>query len=101
MSIQVSGEFDDTNSDLYEQEVISVGIVQVEAIGATTNIDEREFVRIYNKGTKTVYVGPTGLTVASGEPLLKKQWIEIAIKGQSVFMITDSGTVDVVVTDLG
>lgn len=101
MGIQVSGEFDDTNSDLYEQEEISVGITEVEAICSSTDIDERESVRIYNKGSQKVYVGPSGVTASSGEPVFKNQWIDIPIKGQSVFMITASGTANVIVTDLG
>lgn len=101
MSISYSGEFDDTNSDLFNQENILVSTTQVEAICAGTDIDEREFVRIYNKGNSVIYVGPTGVTFSTGEPLRKNQWIEIPLKGQSIYMITQSGSANVIVTDLG
>lgn len=101
MGLKYSGEFDDTNSDIFVQEEITIGTTQVEALTTGTDIAEREIVRIYNKGNQTVYFGPTGVTSTSGEPLRKNQWIEIAIRNQSVFLITDSGTADVIVTDLG
>jgi len=101
MGISQSGEFDDTNSDLFRQAQITVGDTQVEAVVSGTDIFEREFVRIYNKGNRTIYFGPNGVTSSTGEPLLKSQWVEIAIRGQSVFMITDSSTADVIVTDIG
>ncbi len=101
MGVKVAGDFDDTNSVLFEQEVISVPITQVEAIASGTDIDDRQFVRVYNNGNRTIYFGPTGVTSSTGEPLLKKQWIEIALKGQSLFLISASGVGSVIVTDLG
>lgn len=101
MSLNQSGEFDDTNSDIFEQDEITVGTTQVEAIVSGTDIDEREFVRIYNKGPQRVYFGPTGVTFNTGEPLFKNQWVEIALKGQSLFLITESSSSDVIVTDIG
>lgn len=99
--IESSGEFDDTNSDLYEQEVINVTSTPIEAVCTGTDLFEREFVRIYNKGNSIVYFGPSGVNATTGEPLRRRQSVEIAIRGQSVFLVTSGGTADVIVTDLG
>lgn len=101
MGINVAGDFNDTNSNLFEQEVISVNTTQTEAICSATDIDERQFVRIYNNSNQKVYFGPDGVTTSTGEPIFKKQFVEIAIKSQSVFLIVDNGTADVIVTDIG
>lgn len=101
MTIEYSGEFDDTNSDLFSQDSITVNTSQTEAIVSGTDIYEREFVRIYNNGPQTVYIGPSGVTSSTGEPLRRRQWIEYALRGQSIFMITASGSSTVIVTDIG
>lgn len=101
MSINVASDFSDTNSSIYEQETLTVGTTEVEAICSSTDIDERQFVRIYNNSNKKIYFGPSGVTSSTGEPLFKKQAVTLALKGQSVYMVVDSGTGDVIVTDIG
>lgn len=104
-----SSEFSDTNSELFDQKEISVTDSGVEAITDQTSTDGREcrqFVRIFNNGPDRVYFGPSGVTAPGGanpgEPLAKRQWVEIAVRDQEVHLITDTGdTADVIVTDLG
>ena len=101
MGINVASDFSDTNDTLFNQETVSVGTSEVEAKCAATDLDERQFVRIFNNSNQKIYFGPAGVTSTTGEPLLKKQSVELALKGQSVFMVVASGSGDVIVTDIG
>lgn len=87
----------DTNARLYAQATIAVTTSQI-ALTTGADANQVQFVRIYNDGAATIYIGPSGQTL---EPLLKKQWIEIAINGSRVYGKTLSGTSSVIVTELG
>lgn len=101
MTLTSSAEFGDTNDELYAQATVNVGTTEVEAkVGATRN-PQRQVLRIYNNGNQTVYVGPTGVTASSGEPLRRRQSMTLQIQDLGVFMITQSSSSDVIVTELG
>jgi hypothetical protein len=87
----------DTNARLFAQTTIAITTTEIAlTTGADTNIVQ--FVRIYNDGAATIYIGPSGQTL---EPLLKKQWIELALNGSRVYGKTLSGTSSAIVTELG
>lgn len=97
-----SNNYSDTNSKLFNQEVISVGTTQVEAITASlVNREDRQILHLFNKGNQTIYYGPTGVTSTSGIPLLKDEWVEIYISSIPVFLITSTSTANVIITELG
>lgn len=101
MGINESSNYSDTNESVYLQGVVTVGVTEVEAKVGASRSPLRQFVRLYNKGTGTIYFGPTGVNSTIGEPLAKKQSVEIAASDLGVYMIAGTGTVDVIVTEIG
>lgn len=93
MPLNVSGEYDDVINDSYVVGVVAVGTTQIEAKASTNRLEGRENLRIYNNSSKTIYFGPSGVTISTGEPILKKQWVSISVGDNiAVYLITDSGT---------
>lgn len=102
MSINDDAEFSDVLEDVMLQGVVTVGTSEVELIvGASAN-EDREVLRIYNSGDATIYVGPSGVTPSTGEPLKKKQSMEMPLGASlSLYAVTSTGTSDVIVWELG
>jgi hypothetical protein len=100
MGISLSSEYSDVNNDSYLSGLIVVTTSQVEAKVGASRLSGRETLRIYNKGS-TIYFGPSGVTTSTGEPLMKNQWVNIpAGENIEVFMITTSGSVNVIVQEM-
>lgn len=96
-----NGEYNDVWEDTLLQGVVTVSTTQTELkVGGSVDSD-RETVRVYNKSNAIVYIGPSGVTTSTGEPLNKNQWIEMPIGTQSLYAIVASGTADVIVWELG
>ena len=96
-----TSEFSDVLEDVILQGVVTITTTQTELkVGGSVDPD-REVVRIVNKTDATVYVGPSGVTTTTGEPLRKRQSMELPIGTQSLFAIVASGTADVIVWELG
>lgn len=93
----LNNEYIDTNSKIFDQATVPVTTTEVEATTGA-NVEDVQYVRIYNSGNSRVFVGKQGKTL---EPLEKKQWIEYAVNCERVYVKTDSGTGEVVVTELG
>jgi hypothetical protein len=87
----------DTNSRLFAQSTLSVSTSEV-ALTTGADVNQVQFVRIYNSGPSTIYVGPS---LSTYEPIVKNQWFEIAINGFRLYGKTTSGTSSVIVTELG
>ena len=102
MGIKYNSDYSDTNDKVYLSGAVSVNTTEIEAkVGASAE-PVRQFVRIHNKGNATIFFGPTGVTSATGEPLRKNQWVEIAARdGINIFLITDSGTATAIVQEIG
>ena len=101
MGVNESSNYSDTNESTYLSGPQTVLTTEVEAKVGATRVTGRQFVRIYNDGTNTIWFGPTGLSTTTGEPLFKKQSVEVAAADLGVFMITDSGTVSVIIQEIG
>ena len=96
-----NGEYNDVWEDTLLQGVVTIGTTQVELkVGGSVDPD-REAVRVYNKSNSTIYIGPSGVTTSTGEPLAKKQWIEMPIGTQSLYAIAGSAGNDVIVWEIG
>lgn len=96
-----SSEYSDVLEDVMIQGVVTIGTTETELkVGATVNSD-REVVRVYNKSNSTIYIGPTGVNSTVGEPLRKRQSMELPIGTQSIFAIVVSGSEDVIVWEIG
>lgn len=76
-SISLSGEFDDVNNESYVSGAVAVTSVAVEAKVGANRLSGREVLTITNKGAKTVYYGPSGVTSATGDPLFKDQYVSL------------------------
>jgi len=96
-----TGEFADVLEDVILQGVVTITSTQTELkVGASLNPD-REVVRVYNNSNETIFFGPNGVTTTTGEPLRRRQSMEMPIGAQQLFAITASGTADVIVWELG
>jgi hypothetical protein len=105
MPITGSPEYGDVLEDVFVQKVVSVGATATKLVVASSADPDREIVRIYNDSNSIVYIGPSTVTSSGtnkGEPLYKKQWIELPFGPDlEVYGIVASGTADVIVTEAG
>ena len=100
MGISLSSEYSDVLEDSYLQGVVTVSTTETQAKVGASNLEGRELLRIVNKSSVTIYIGPTGVTTTNGEPLLKNQVIEMPVgSGIDVYMIVSSGTADIIVQE--
>ena len=96
-----NSEYSDVLEDVMVQGVVTIGTTETELkVGGSIESD-REVVRVYNKSNSTIYIGPTGVTTTSGEPLNKNGYMEMPIGVQSIYAIVSSGTEDVIVWEIG
>jgi hypothetical protein len=89
--------------DELTQKVVSVTASATELFTGVSRNPRRQVMRIYNDSTSTVFIGPTGVTASGatrGEPILKKESLEITIGNVAIFGIVASGTADVIITEL-
>ena len=89
MGISNSSDLSDVNGDGYVSGSVAVTSVAVEAKVGASRLYGREAITITNKGPKTLYYGPSGVTVATGDPLFKDQFVSLPIGDTiGVFLIT-------------
>jgi hypothetical protein len=83
------------------QASITVGTSQIEAKVGGSRQDGRQMLRVYNGSNSIIYFGPTGVTTSTGEPIEKKQWVNIpASDACAVFLIAGSaGNTGVIVSE--
>jgi hypothetical protein len=78
---------------------ISVSQENVTAVGGkliTTDLTDRKHVWIYNNGTKTVFLGPSGVTSSDGFPLFKGGILPAEIGAAvAIHCVSATGTQDV------
>jgi hypothetical protein len=63
----------------------------------------RQIVRVYNDGSRSVFIGPSGVTAsgsAKGEELRKREAISMTLGDVGLFAVTSAGTCDLIVTEL-
>ena len=82
------------------QGLVAVTSSQIEAKVGASRQSGRQMLRIYNGSNAIVYFGPTGVTTSTGEPIEKKQWVNIpASDTLALFLIAASGTNNVIVSE--
>lgn len=101
MTISLSGEYNEVNESQYVSGAITVGTSAVEAKVGASRIELRQRLRIYNDSNSTIYFGPSGVTTSTGEPLFKKQWIELEFGDIGVFVIAGSSGNNVIIQEIG
>lgn len=99
MGINSSGNDAEVVGDL-EQGVVTVGTSQIEAKVGGSRKAGRQMLRIYNSSSSVIYFGPTGVTTGTGEPIEKKQWVNIPANDKlALFLIAGSASNDVIVSE--
>jgi hypothetical protein len=89
-TISLSGEFDDVNNEGYVSGAVAVTSIAVEAKVGASRLSGREALTITNKGAKTIYYGPSGVTSATGDPLFKDQFVSLPSGDNiGVFVVTN------------
>jgi len=84
----------------FSQGVVTVGNSEVEAMVGGSRRDGRQMLRVYNKSSNVIYFGPSGVTTTTGEPIEKKQWVNIpASDGLALYLIAGSAANDVIVSE--
>lgn len=98
-------ELSDVLNDAYVSGVVSVGTSAVEAKVGGSPLATRERLVIYNDSNKTVYWGPSSVTISGstkGIPLGSGQMVMIpAGANLSVYLVSDSLSNNVIVQELG
>ena len=101
MGIGYNSDFSDVNNTAYLSGTVTVGTSAIEAKVGGSALDERQTVRIYNSSNAVIYFGPAGVTISTGEPLEKKQWVSIpAGKSNPVYLIRASSSGSVIVQEM-
>jgi len=102
MGISYSSEYSDVSNDSYVSGSVNVTSSAVEAKVGGSRLAGRETITITNKGAKTVYYGPSGVTSASGDVLYKDQYVSLNIGDNTgVFVVCASGdTATVIVQEI-
>jgi hypothetical protein len=81
----------DVNNKTYVSGAITVGTTAVEVKVGANRISPREMVRLYNNSQSTIFYGPSGVTVNSGEPLQPGEAVSIPAGDQlGVFAIAST-----------
>jgi len=102
MSSINDSEYNDVYGDVLVHGVVTITTSPVELKVGATPEDLREVVRVYNKSTSTIYIGGASVTTTTGEPLKKNQWIEFPLSSAlSLYAVTSSGSLDVIVWEIG
>ena len=80
----------------------AVTVATTATVVSTGGSSGGEAVSIYNNGAATVYLGASGVTTADGYPLAAGEHIAVDLeRGESVYGIVASGTVEVRVLEAG
>jgi hypothetical protein len=102
MGITLSGQLDDVDNSSYLTGTVSATTTQIEAKVGGSRLVGRQVLTLHNDGNATIYYGPTGLTSATGSPLVKNQFVSLPIGDNiGVFVLTASGTATVRVQEIG
>lgn len=98
--IQESSDRSDVVESAYLSGTLSVTTTAVEAKVGASRLAGRQILSIHNLGQGTVYIGPAGVTSATGRPLLRDQSIDIPAGNVAIFVVANAGTQSVIVQEL-
>lgn len=100
-SISYDPDRADVDNSGYLSGSLSVTTTQVEAkVGASPLVSRQEVI-VFNIGPQTIYYGPSGVSSSTGIPLLKNQFVSLALGPNiSIFLLTSSSTSTVIVQEL-
>jgi hypothetical protein len=101
-SFSKSGQFDDVDNSSYSAGSATITTSQSELKVGVSRLSGRQTLMIQNNGSQTIYIGPSGVTSATGIPLFKNQFISMPIGDSiAVYAITSSSTSSIVIQEVG
>ena len=90
-------------ADEITQKSITVTTTATELFTGVSRNTARQVIRIYNDGSRSVFIGPTGVTSSGankGEELPKQASMTMSLGDVGLFAITNSSTCVLIVTEL-
>lgn len=100
MTIAYNPATTDVQDSGYTSGEVTVGTTEVEAKVGGSILAGRETLYLENKGSTTIFYGPTGLSTSSGARLDKKQFVFLKPGTQSIFLIGDAASGTVLVQEM-
>jgi len=101
-TLSESPEYSDVLNDSYITSSITVTTTAIEAKVGANRLIGRESLMVYNKGTKKIFAGPSGVTSLTGVVIEVEEVATFSFgENIGVFLITDSGSSTVVVQEAG
>jgi hypothetical protein len=95
MGLSSDGQYDDVLGEGYVAGTINVSTIQIEAKVGANRLAGREYVRVFNNSAGTIYFGPSGVTISTGEPLYKSQWVSIPLGDVGIYLIAATSLTDI------
>lgn len=89
--------------DEIAQKVVSVGVTATELFTGVSRNPNRQYIRIYNDGNRTCFIGPTGVTASGstkGEALQPSEALTLTLGDVAIFGITSNNTTSLIITEL-
>lgn len=102
----MSGQYSHNRADMVDeltQKSITVATSATELFTGGSRNAGRQVIRIYNDGSRSVFIGPSGVTAsgtAKGEELRKHEALSLTLGNVGIFAITSSGTCDLIISEL-
>lgn len=91
----------DVTEDGYTTGSVAVSTSQVEAKVGGSRLLSRQSIILYNKGSDSVYYGPSGVTASTGARLFPFQKVKLMLGDIGVYLICDTGdSANVIVQEL-
>jgi hypothetical protein len=87
--------------DSYVTASISISNLEIEAKAASSRLSNRKMLSIHNYGPNPIYIGPTGVTPASGRPIYPNQWIDISVGDLGVYVVASESGNSIIVQEIG
>jgi len=101
VALETNNDFILVFNDAYEQGNVAVGTTEIELKVGGSRLEGRELLRVENTSDETIYVGPTGVTAATGIPVEVNNWLELcAGPDLAVYAIAGAGNNNVRVSEL-
>jgi hypothetical protein len=103
VGIKYSGDEADTNSKVFLSTRKTVDATGIVASVSSSAAEDRQFVRITNKGDNEVFYGPVGSVVNDMDSIEPHNWIEVALTSDiEVFLRCNTGeTSEVIIQEIG
>lgn len=102
MGISNSGQFNEVDNNNYVSASINITTSASELKAGVSRLEGRQNIIIFNKGTNTIYIGPSGVTSTTGIPVEANQMFSYPFGDRiAVYALTSSDSSVVIVQEIG